>query len=193
MEGREMRRIIDIRNFETKDDPYGKLYVEGYATTFNQPYRMLDDIDIVIDEQMDRHAFDNVDMSDVIMQYDHEGPVFARTRNKTLVITIDPHGLKIRAYLGGTENGRKLYEEIKGGYIDRMSLAFRVGKDIRERGKTSDGRPRILRTITKIQRFYDVSAVSRPANEGTIIYVPTRNDIRKEIIKESIKLTYSSF
>ena len=114
-------------------------------------------------------------MSDVIMQYDHEGRVFARTSNDTLQLTPDGHGLEVNAYLGGTEGGRALYGEIRGGYTNKMSFGFRVGADdIEER--TIDGKTIYVRTITKISRLYDVSAVSLPANDGTEISARSLRD-----------------
>ena len=168
MTKREYRRI-DIGNIETRKDEEGRMVVEGYATTFNQPYTLMQDQRAVLDEQVDAGAFAECDMSDVIMQYDHAGRVFARVKNGTLDIAPDEHGLKIRAYLGGTEIGRQLYEEIAGGYTDKMSFGFTVAKDSVERGKTEDGRTKILRTIRKIGKLYDVSAVSLPANDATEI------------------------
>ena len=165
---REYRKI-DIHNMETRMDEEGRMVVEGYATTFNQPYTLMQDERAVLDEQVDAGAFSETDMSDVIMQYDHAGRVFARVKNGTLDIAPDEHGLKIRAYLGGTEIGRQLYEEIAGGYTDKMSFGFTVAKDSVERGKTEDGRTKILRTIRKIGKLYDVSAVSLPANDATEI------------------------
>ena len=76
---REYRRIsaIEVR---TADD--GQKIVEGYATTFDQPYELYRDPDtnMVIMEQVDRNAFAETDMRDVIMQYDHQGRVFARVK-----------------------------------------------------------------------------------------------------------------
>ena len=143
------------------------MIVEGYATTFNQPYQLYSDNNMVINEQVDARAFDEAQLSDVIFQYNHTGRVFARTRNDTLEITPDEKGLFIRADLSGTEEGRKLYEEIKGGYTDRMSFGFTVAEDRTD--KTADDPRTYLRTITKIGRLFDVSAVSIPANDFTEI------------------------
>ena len=165
---REYRRI-DIRNMEARTAEDGEKIVEGYATTFNQPYKLLEDREFILNEQVDRNAFAETDLSDVIMQYDHEGRVFARTRNNTLMIEPDEHGLKVTAYLGGTEIGRQLYEEIAGGYTDRMSFGFTVAADEKLQSKGEDGRITILRTIRKIRKLYDVSAVSLPANDATEI------------------------
>ena len=114
--------------------------------------------------------FAHGDMTDVIMQYDHEGRVFARNRNNTLALSVDTTGLKMTADLGGTDIGRQLYQEIKGGYTDKMSFGFVVAED--QRTSTMDyntGVETVLRTITKIKKLYDVSAASIPANDMTSI------------------------
>ena len=164
---REYRRI-DIRNMEARTAEDGEKIVEGYATTFNQPYKLIEDREFVLNEQVDRNAFAETDLSDVIMQYDHEGRVFARKSNGTLQLETDDHGLKIRADLGGTEIGRQLYEEIKGGYTTKMSFGFTVSKQERTE-EEAEGKTIIHRKITGIKKLYDVSAVSLPANDATEI------------------------
>lgn len=148
--------------------PQDEMVVEGYATTFNEPYLLWKEDGYEVHEQIDRHAFDETNMSDVVMQYDHQGRVFARNTNGTLTLRADDHGLHVSALLGGTELGRQLYEEIKGGYTNKMSFGFTVEEDKREIVEEGDT-VRILRTILKIGRLYDVSAVSIPANDGTSI------------------------
>lgn len=176
-EGRQYRNI-DVRGFETRAEGDDQKIVTGYATTFDQPYELFRDVwsgnVYIFNEQVDKDAFAETDLSDVIMQYDHEGRVFARTSNGTLELDTDEHGLHIRANLGGTEIGRQLFEEIEGGYTDKMSFGFRVGKDKREETETIDEETgvrtvTILRTILKISKLYDVSAVSLPANDATSI------------------------
>ena len=165
-EGRQYRSI-EIRELSANDD---EKIVEGYATVFNQPYVLYKWSDYEVDEQIDSRAFDNADMSDVIMQYDHHGKVYARTSNDTLRLTVDDHGLKVRADLSGTEIGRQLYEEIKGGYTTKMSFGFTVSEDTRVVTEDHDNnKTTVLRTITKIGKLYDVSAVSLPANDATSI------------------------
>ena len=168
-EGRSYRSF-SAENIEVKADENDGKYVEGYATTFDQPYELFRVANYIVSEKVDRHAFDNTDMKDVIMQYDHEGRVFARTGNGTLQLMADDNGLRIRADLGGTELGRQLYEEIKGGYTNKMSFGFRVEEDEREERENADtGEITIMRTITKVGKLYDVSAVSLPANDATSI------------------------
>ena len=164
--GREYRAM----KMECREGEDNRMVVEGYACTFGQAYDLYDSADYKITEQSDARAFDGCDMSDVIMQYDHEGRVFARNRNNTLSLMVDSAGLKITAELGGTDIGRQLYQEIKGGYTDKMSFAFAVAEDKRETLRDHEtGKVTVVRTITKIKKLYDVSAVSIPANGMTSI------------------------
>ena len=175
---REYRNMtMAVREVENESEETEDMTVEGYATTFNEPYTLYEDNDIIYREQVDPNAFEETDMDDVIMQYDHEGRVFARTANETLSLNVDDKGLFIRANLGGTEIGRNLFEEIRGGYTDKMSFGFIVDKDIETRSDAEDGRVDVLRTITGISKLYDVSAVSIPANNGTSIGAETRSHI----------------
>lgn len=167
--GREYRAMqLSVRSAGDGDD--AAMVVEGYAATFNQPYPLYEGRDYKIVEQIDPHAFDECDMSDVIFQYDHMGRVFARTKNRTLTCSADNVGLKITADLSGTEGGQQLYAEIKGGYTDKMSFGFVVAEDKRESTEDHEtGFVTLTRTITKVKKLYDVSAVSLPANDATSI------------------------
>lgn len=169
-EGREYRDMV----LRIADDDGQDYIVEGYATTFNEPYLLWKEDNYTVYEQVDRNAFANTDMSDVIFQYNHEGRVFARMSNGTLTCRPDEHGLLTRALLGGTEIGRELFEEIKGGYTNKMSFGFRVEEDSREIVENEEtGEVVITRTINKVARLYDVSAVSIPANPATSIAART--------------------
>lgn len=169
LSGRQYRNMfLECRNLDEENTD--KLEVRGYATTFNEPYTLYKHEGYEFIEEVDAHAFDECDMSDVIMQYDHEGRVFARLSNNTLALTIDDKGLLINADLSGTEIGRQLYEEIKGGYTNKMSFGFVVAED--EKTYTDNretGIYTVHRKITKISKLYDVSAVSIPANDATEI------------------------
>lgn len=166
---REYRNMtMQIREAgEGEEDP--RKIVTGYASTFEEPYKLVGGEGWELWEVVDRSAFDETDMEDVILQYDHHGRVFARTRNNTLRVEPDEQGLFVEADLGGTEIGRELYEEIAGGYTDRMSFGFTVTGESNEREKRDDGMVIYTRRITKVGKLFDVSAVSIPANDGTSI------------------------
>jgi HK97 family phage prohead protease len=165
---REYRRFL-LTELETREENNEKI-VDGYATVFNEEYTLYSYAGYEVRESFDPAAFDETDMSDVIMQYDHEGRVFARGSNGTLTVKPDQHGLRIRADLGGTEIGRQLFEEIKGGYTTKMSIGFTVKTQERTEERDEDaGRTIVHRKITGVKKLYDVSAVSLPANDATEI------------------------
>lgn len=167
-ENREYR-FIPINSFELRKEGETEpsFMVKGYASTF-EPYVLFEDEGIQYKEQILPEAFDNCDMSDVIFCKDHEGTVFARTRNNTLKLSVDKHGLLTETDLSKTTSARQMYEEIETGMYDQMSFAFVVKED-------SYDRETHTRTIRQIAKMYDVSAVSFPANPGTDIGVATRD------------------
>ena len=152
--------------------------VEGYASTF-EPYVLFTAMDgTEYREQIDPKAFDEADMSDVIFCKDHQGTVFARTRNNTLSIIADEKGLYTRTNLSKTASAREMYEEIKAGMYDQMSFAFIVSDEDYD-SKTH------TRTIKRIGKVFDVSAVSFPANPGTdISAISARNYVNGVIEME---------
>lgn len=172
-----MKNDREYRSFQLNIAEGEEKVVRGYATTFNNEYTLYEDEDYVIREVVDPSAFDDTDMEDVILQFNHEGRVFARISNGTLELNVDEEGLAIEADLGGTEIGRNLYEEIAGGYTNKMSMGFKVDRtaDVWTREMT-DGKTVEVRRINRILKLYDVSAVSIPANDATSISVRTLVD-----------------
>lgn len=170
---REYRDIntLTFNNNNDNNPTAPQTIVEGLATTYNNPYKLYEDATMEIWEEIDRRAFENCDMSDTILQYDHAGRVLARTSNNTLIIDAsNPDGLFVKADLSGTEAGRQMAEEIRGQYITKMSMGFKVGADewtTEQRGNKTIEK----RTITEITKLYDVSAVSIPANPATEISI----------------------
>ena len=165
-------RFIPIGNFEIRkaegEGQEPSFFVEGYASTFDEYTLFTDENGVQYKEQILPEAFDNCDMSDVIFCKDHAGTVFARTRNNTLELRTDEHGLFSRTDLSKTASARAMYEEISTGMYDQMSFAFIVGDDEYD---TKEHK----RTIRKINKLFDVSAVSFPANPNTDICVATRD------------------
>lgn len=167
-ENREYRisPMFEIR--KANEDEEQKYEVNGYATTFD-PYVLFEQDGIQYKEQILPEAIDDkTDLSDVIFVKDHEGTVYARTKNNTLVLEKDDHGLKTRADMSKTSTAREAFEEIAAGMYDQMSFAFTVDDD-------EYNSEEHLRTIRHIKKLYDVSFVSFPANPGTDIGVATRS------------------
>ena len=139
-------------------------YVEGYASTFNDPYVLWQDPwdGTEYREIISSDAFVDTDMSDVIMQFDHRGDVLARMSNGTLIVEPDKHGLFIAADLSKSDSARKRFEEVDNGLVTSMSWAFTVGASEYDRDTHTT-------TITRVKKIYDVSAVSLPADPNTEI------------------------
>lgn len=144
-------------------------YVEGYASTFNDPYMLyktFDDVEVW--EVIDPDAFRECDMSDVIMQYNHNDRVFARQSNGTLIVEPQLHGLFVAADLGSTSLSRSMYEDIVTGLVTRMSWAFDPDWDEIEDIYDEDEK-KFTSIIHRVRKIWDVSAVDRPADPNTEI------------------------
>lgn len=157
----ERRFDFEARAVQIEGQP-DELWVEGYAARFNSPTVLFELDGMEYKEQIASDAFIEAKMDDVIFNYNHQGRVMARTRNKTLQVNTDEQGLFIRARLDGTEEGQSLYRDIQNGYIDRMSFRFT------NKAEAFDSENRTW-TVLRVKRLYDVSAVDIPAYDDTSI------------------------
>lgn len=192
---RETREYRNFRNnfeFRAAEDETAISYeVEGLASTFDDPYLLFEYNDtfegkkVEVWEKVDRDAFKEADTSDTVFQYNHGGHVFARTKNGTLKLEANETGLEVRADLGGTQGGRDMAEEIRGGYIDKMSIGFTVAEDVTV---TEEDPEKILvtRTITKVKKLYDVSAVDFPANPNTDINARNLEQAKQDFVDKAL-------
>ena len=169
-------RLIDMSGLtiETRADDNGadsgKMVVEGYAAVYDAETN----IGGMFTEIIERGAFDSANIKDVPLKYNHSDavPILARTRNKSLILTPDEKGLKIRAEFLDTTDARDMFTRIKAGLLDKMSFAFSVNPDGETWTKDADGFQR--RTITKFDRIFDVSVVDTPAYDETEIYARSK-------------------
>ena len=157
-------RLSDV-SFKEEDEQ--KMVLEGYAIVFNQE-TLIGDKEKGFIESIDRNALKNANMKDVQMKYNHDDSflIIARTRNNSLRLTVDDIGLKVRAELIDTDSNKDIYKMVKAGLLDKMSFAFTVSSQKIDR---SGDIPK--RTITGIDRLYDVSIVDLPAYDQTSIVV----------------------
>ena len=159
MKEKEIRKLdIQFRAENTED---GKMQIKGYAAVFNSPETY------GYTEIINEKAFDDADMSDVVLRYNHNDSfmVLARTRNKSLELNVDEKGLFMDATLQDdiTEH-RDIFNAIKSQLIDKQSFAFTVDED--EYDYDTD-----TRTITKIGKVFDVSVVDQPFYNATDVSV----------------------
>lgn len=154
--------------FRAVDNEEGKMIIEGYAITYDQPatheygnYKFT--------ETIRRGALDFTDMKDVPLRYNHNDTwiIIARTRNGSLQLIKDDIGLKIRAELIDTQSNKDIYKSIEAGLIDKMSFAFTVA----DKGDNwTYGENETFREVTAINRLYDVSVVDTPFYDTTSVY-----------------------
>ena len=182
------KAIKEIRLSEIRaiDDNQEEMIVEGYAAVFNKSANMGWYTEII-----DRNAFNDCDMKDCVLKYNHEDNflILARTRNGSLQLTVDDKGLKIRASLIDTTQNKDIYKMIQAGLLDKMSFAFTVKKA--EWDYDND-----IRRITSIDKLFDVSVVDTPAYESTEIFAKKKEDyindkneyLRKKHERERLKL-----
>lgn len=179
---RDNREYRAMASFDVNAIEEENYIVEGYASTFDV-YDLFESNGITYKEHIEPTAFENCDMRDVVFLKDHEGTVFARSKNNSLDLSVDEHGLKVRADLSLTAKSREAYEEIKSGLYDQMSFAFIVADD----GDSFDTKTH-TRNIKSIRKLFDVSYVMRPANSFTDISVATRSIFDGFIEDERVEL-----
>ena len=156
---------IELRKDDTEAS--GEMVIEGYAAVFDSE-TLIGSEDWGFYESIDKRAFEGANMKDVPLKYNHSDavPILARTRNKSLELSVDDKGLFIRAELLDTQDCIDMYKRIKAGLIDKMSFAFTVKEeDVRY---VKEGAPH--RKITRFDRIFDVSVVDTPAYDDTSIY-----------------------
>lgn len=182
-------RSMELMNIRAKTDELNdeltesKYIVEGYAARYEPYVLFTDDDGNEWTETFTKENFEGADRSDIILQYDHAGRVYARTSNQTLNVDIDDKGLHIVADLGKTEGARALYEDIATGMVTKMSWRFSVNPD--DYIYDTKNHDISYRSINKI---YDVSAVSIPANGNTNIATNARSFVNGVIAEEKARI-----
>ena len=166
-------RLADVTLHEEDD----KMILEGYALVFNNE-TLIGDEEYGFIEEIDSRALSETKMKDVPMKYNHMDSflIIARTKNQSLSLSVDSIGLKVRAELLDTNTNQDIYKMVRSGLLDKMSFAFTVDEQVWNR----EGRvPK--RTITKIERLYDVSVVDTPAYDATSIYARSLESMELEL------------
>ncbi len=175
---KEIRLLAENLQVRSEDGNDEKMIIEGYAVVFDSPATH------GFTEIVDRNAFNGCDMKDVPLKYNHTDNflILARTRNNSLQLSVDDKGLKIRAELLDTTQGKDIYKCIKSGLLDKMSFAFTVEEEKWDVATDT-------RTILKIDRLYDVSVVDTPFYDTTSIYARALSTLESEKEKlENLKV-----
>lgn len=174
-------RCMELRAAPVSNGKKKSYIVEGYASTF-ESYVLMRRDGIDYKERIMPDAFKNADMSDVVFRVDHTGKIYARTTAGTLSVWTDKHGLAQRADLSKTQAARDLYEDIAAGNYPRMSFAFKVA----DGGDRFDQKTH-TRIIERIEKVFDVSPVTWPANPKTELVVASRDYFSSVIANDDIE------
>lgn len=163
-------RLYDMKSSEEENQE--EMIVEGYAVKFESPATH------GFTEVIDSHAFDNCDMSDCCLKYNHSDTnyILARTRNNSLQLEVDDIGLKIRANLIDTTTNRDIFKMVKAQLLDKMSFAFTVVDE--DWDYETD-----TRRIKAIDKLYDVAIVDVPWYDTTEVYARSVEEYQEDKAK----------
>jgi HK97 family phage prohead protease len=180
-------RLNNVENLQIRNDEQeeNKMVIEGYPIVFDKETF----IECWGDgwyEKIDRNAFANADMSDVCLKYNHNDNILilARTRNDSLKLTIDEHGVFMHAELIDTTTNQDVYKMVKSGLLQEGSFAFTVEEqEIREIGEWGTDNYEVHRTIKGIGKLFDVAICPNGAyGDMTEIYARS-----KELVETNSK------
>lgn len=166
---KEIRLLAENLEVRTNEENQEKMIIEGYAVVFDSPATH------GFTEIIDKNAFNGCDMKDVCLKYNHDDShlILARTRNKSLTLSVDDKGLFIRAELIDTNSNKDIYKMIQAGLLDKMSFAFTVEEEKWDIATDT-------RTILRIDKLFDVSVVDTPFYDTTSIYARALNTLESE-------------
>lgn len=161
---REVRyHQMDVQKRESNDDGY--VHIDGKPIDIGTETVLYEFDGIQYKEIIEVGAFDDADMTDVVLNVNHgEGNyAVARTRNGTLSFDVKDDGVYINAKLNkNNQRCMQFYQDVSDRLLDRMSFAFTIAEeDFDEKENTFH--------VRKIAKVFDVSAVEFPAYENTSI------------------------
>lgn len=162
----------DIRThdvtFEVRELEDSKPVITGYALRFNKPSE-----DLGFTEYLDPSCLDSADMRNVVALINHDSNYVLGRTGRNLSLSVDNEGLRFEIEPNDTTYVRDLIENMRTGLIDKCSFAFSIAEDGDKWVKRDDGR--YERTVTNIDKLYDVSVVTTPAYEDTNVGLSQRS------------------
>ena len=176
--------IIEKREVTFENQSDKEMFLSGYAATFNQPTILYKFDGIELKEVILPEAFNDTDMKDCCLKYNHSDnvPILARSRGGSLQLGTDQYGLKFDANLFNTSVARDVYTLVEQGGLDKCSFAFTIA----DGGESYDQKTR-TRTISKIEKLWDVSIVNNPAYESTSVSARSLDTFLMDIEKERLE------
>lgn len=163
-------RSIAYSTLELRADPDSDTLV-GYAAVFDAPSEPMP-----FTEFVRRGAFAKTlnDGADVRLLVDHAGVPLARTKSGTLLLEEDDRGLRVEASLDPMNpDAQRVLSAMRRGDLSQMSFAFKAVKD-------AFNADRSVRELKEVKLF-DVSVVTYPAYEDTIVSLRSRQPVTVDV------------
>lgn len=175
--------VAEVRAIDTND---GTMRIGGYAATFNKEADGLNFREVIAPGAFTRALASN-DPVFLLVNHDMEGIPLASTQSGTLQLRQDKNGLYMEAELDpANPRAQELASALKRGDMDKMSFAFTVDSE----GQTRDNG---LRTITQIERLYEVSVVTLPAYSSTTVGMRSAEAEDIEIARRKLALKLNQY
>ena len=173
----------EVRAVDTKD---GSLKIGGYAATFNAEATGLNFREVIAPGAFTR-ALASQDPVFLLVNHDMEGIPLASTQSGTLSLRQDSTGLYMEATLDpANPKAQELSSALRRGDMDKMSFAFTVSPD----GQTKDAG---LRTLTDIERLYEVSVVTLPAYDSTSVGMRSVEEADLDLAKRKLSMKVKQY
>lgn len=173
-----MNKVTRYADIEFRSANEEERTVAGVAAVFNREQPMGWYI-----ESIDEHAFDEADMSETILNLNHNDDIIlAGVKNHSLQLEVSERGLEMpSARFVNTTQGRDTFTLVREGLIDKMSFAFTIDED---EWTERDGKD--YRIIKKVGKLFDVSLVAFPAYPQTSVGI-RKADEEDELVKKHLR------
>ena len=182
-QNKELRSIVGTVEIRQAEDGSESRTIEGYAVVFNKDSKVMMDWGGQYIETVDRDAFSEVDMSDVVATFNHDfNLIQGRTSSNTLQLSIDDYGLKYKFDAPNTTAGNDLLENIRNGNVKGSSFMFTI--KTQRWTWAQDETEMDRREILKVDKLFEVGPVVIPAYNDTTAASRSYKDLKDEQRKD---------
>jgi hypothetical protein len=155
-----------------KREKEGTAVIGGYVVTWNTIYDMGGYY-----ERIAPGALDKADITDVACLFNHDmSQILSRTTSGSLKLKIDSKGLYYSATLPDSDLGEYIEDMVTRGDVFQSFWGFTGVSETWS--VTKDGSQ--LRTITSVQKVWDASPVTFPANPATSVMLVSESTKSKK-------------
>lgn len=188
-EGLYHRRLMDVgvrqRSAEEEQNNPDEMIIEGRAVVFDSETILFNYDGVDYKEEIEHSALDKTDFRDCYLKYNHSDHIMAMARWKneetdargSIKFDLRKDGLYFTARLANTTQSRDLYELVRSGIINKMSFAFTVQEE-------SYDKQAHKWTVRKIDKLYDIAAVTVPAYDDTSLCARRYGEVEAYRMKE---------